>query len=99
MTTMSYETIVTDSGPFTVPVPNKTVDGKGFYISYNDQDISIYGSDTTALVVGQMEKFYILKGDHRGQYQRLIAEGFDACLAYFKANSKDAHNFSDKLPA
>ena len=99
MTTMRRETIQMQCGPVVVPVPNAVIDGDGFYISYNDHDIRIYGSDTTALVVGQMEKFYILTGDHRAQYQALMANGFEACLDYFKANLKDAHKHSDKLAA
>lgn len=94
---MHYATIQTQFGPYAVPVPNTTIDGSGFYISYNDHDTGIYGSDTTALVLGQMEKFYILKGDHRAQYLPLIDQGFDACLAYFKANAQDVHKHSDKI--
>ncbi len=82
---------------FRFPVPNTTIDGNGFYISYNDVDTDIYGSDTTALVFGQMEKFYILKGDHRAQYMPLITDGFDACLSYYKEHIEDAHERSDKL--
>ena len=96
---MRLETIQTNGGTFAVSVPNTIIDGTGFYVSYNDHDIGIYGTDTTALVAGQMEKFYILKGDHRAQYQPLIAKGFDACLAYFKENVRDAHEYSDKLDA
>lgn len=94
---MHYAMIQTQFGPCAVPVPNTTIDGSGFYVSYNDHDTAIYGSDTTALVLGQMEKFYILKGDHRAQYLPLIDQGFDACLAYFKANAQDMHKHSDKI--
>ncbi|ABQ28941.1 hypothetical protein [Acidiphilium cryptum] len=48
--------------------PNLILNGNGFYVSYNDFDRGIYGGDTTALVLGQMERFFILNGDHRGQY-------------------------------
>jgi len=78
-------------------VPNRVTQGNGFYISYNNVDSDIYGSDTTALVWGQMEKFYILNGDHRKQYTPLISQGFDACLAYFKANSALINMRSDIL--
>lgn len=57
-----------------------------FYISYNHTDVEIYGCDTTALVVGQMEAFYILNGNHLDNYRSLIDQGFEACLEYFKAN-------------
>ncbi len=29
----------------------------GYYISYNDRGISLFGDVTTALVLGQMERF------------------------------------------
>ena len=64
---------------------NSTMDGDGFYISYNDHDIDIYGCDTTSFVIGQMEGFLTLNGDHREAYSALIPLGFDACLAYFMA--------------
>lgn len=41
---------------------NSTMDGNGFYISYNDHDIDTYGCKTTAFVIGQMEGFLILNG-------------------------------------
>lgn len=78
-------------------VPNRLTQGDGFYISYNDVDGHIYGSDTTALVVGQMRAFYILKGDHRAAYAPLIEQGFDACLDYYRANPGMASSLSDKL--
>jgi hypothetical protein len=65
------------------PPPNSVIGGDDFYISYNDHDIDIYGRDTTALVLGQMQHFYILNGDHRLQYAKLVPQGLDACLAYF----------------
>jgi hypothetical protein len=98
-TTMKHVTIQTTCGPQLVPVPNVVMDGDGFYVSYNSHDVGIYGCATTALVLGQMQKFYILKGDHRGQYADLISRGFDACLEYYKANIMDAHRASDQLAA
>jgi hypothetical protein len=68
----------------------------GFYISYNNHDIKIYGDRTTALVLGQMQKFYILKGDHREQYSKLIEQGFSRCLEYFKANAGQISKYSDR---
>lgn len=57
---------VSPSGiPFTTPnlvTPSKIED---FYISYNNTDRGVYGSDTTAVVVGNMSGFFILNGDHR----------------------------------
>jgi len=76
------------------------LDGKtynGFYISYNSYDIATYGDVTTALVLGQMQKFYILNGDHRKQYEEIIEQGFYKCLEYFKNNINQAHDNSDEL--
>lgn len=79
-------------------LPNAIVaQGDNFYISYNDQ-VSIYGSDTTAIVTGQMQAFYILNGDHRQAYRSLVQDGLAACLAYFQANIGAANRHSDRLP-
>lgn len=51
------------------------MDGKtyeGFYVSYNSHDRDSYGDVTTALVLGQMQKFFILNGDHRAGIQPLL---------------------------
>lgn len=77
--------------------PNTIINGDGFYISYNNVDTDIYGSDTTALVIGQMEKFYILNGDHRAIYRDLIGSGLNACLSYFSSNQADLNKRSDKI--
>lgn len=79
-------------------IPNTIQNGDGFYVSYNDVDAAIYGSDTTALVVSQMQYFYILNGDHRANYKRLIDQGLDACLDYYRENHEQISRFSDKLP-
>jgi hypothetical protein len=70
-------------------VPNIVFDNgtDDFYISYNPTDIGIYGDVTTALVVGQMEHFYILNGNHCDAYKALLEKGFDACFAYFQENA------------
>lgn len=94
---MKIVNITIGDATFPVTVPNSTIDGGGFYISYNDHDTSIYGSDTTALVLGQMEKFYILNGDHRAKYEKLIESGFDACMEYFKANIHLINKRSEKI--
>ena len=78
-----------------ISIPNTTYDGEGFYISYNNRDRGIYGSDTTALVVGQMQHFYILNGDHRTAYGPLLALGLDACLGYFRQNLGQMNKYSD----
>lgn len=78
-------------------------DGKiydGFYISYNNYDTNIYGDVTTALVLGQMQKFYILRENHIKQYKKIIKENtsecFDKCLAYFRNCPYKVIKYTDK---
>lgn len=70
----------------------KTYDG--FYISYNDYDINIYGDDTTALVLGQMQEFFILNGNHIEEYKKLNGEPFSKYLDYFRKNEKYINSFT-----
>jgi len=81
-----------------VNIPNDVIDGDGFYISYNDRDWNIYGSDTTALVKGQMEAFYILKGNHMAEYSLLIENGFDSCMEYFVSHLDSIAPHSETPP-
>lgn len=74
--------------------PNSIADRKSFYISFNDYDIELYGNNTTALVFGEMERFFILNGDHRKAYTEL--KDFNACFEYFKNNIKFINKFSEK---
>jgi hypothetical protein len=89
-------------------IPNKTDEvktgSKHWYISYNNHDIGDYGSDTTALVLGQMEYFIVLNGDHRKQFQEVIDDhsecwktGLKKCLDYVRKNKKKLNKMSDKL--
>jgi len=80
---------------FPIFIPNDVEEGDGFYVSYNSRDVAEYGSDTTALVVGQMEHFYILNGDHRKAYAKLIPEGFEACKRYFDENVALKNKYSE----
>lgn len=86
-----------------VPLQNNVplvIDGvtyDGYYISYNNYDVAIYGDVTTALVLGQMQRFYILNGNHTEQYAKLFDQGFDACFAYFVDN-RDLINDRSDLP-
>ncbi len=85
-------------GGIPVFVPNSVYDGDGFHVSHNSRDIAAYGSVTTALVKDG-SRFYILRGDHREAYLALIAQGFEACLAYYTAHPEQQHPYSDALPA
>lgn len=74
-----------------------------FYISYNDRDSTIYGSDTTALVSENPIKFLILNGNHTEQYGKIITRGgtYDDCVQYFRDNenlkSKYSENWDELL--
>lgn len=68
---------------------------KGFYISYNNHDIALYGSDTTALVLGQTQLCLILNGDHRKEYASLIEKGFNACSEYFFEHKEEWNEYSE----
>jgi hypothetical protein len=93
-----HHVTLTDGTSIPTNVPNDLISGDGFYVSYNAHDVAIYGSDTTALVKGQMEAFYILQGNHMAAYAPLIDVGFDACMDYFETNSELISKFSDKPP-
>lgn len=55
------------------------------------------GDVTTALVLGQMQKFFILNGDHRAGYTAAAAEGgFEKCLEYFKKNPGLVNKYSEQ---
>ena len=76
--------------------PNSVYSGDGFYISHDDTDRRIYGSETTALVQTKgLTAFYILNGDHRQQYARLIPNGYAACKEYFDSLPELHNSMSD----
>lgn len=78
-----------------VSVPNKiSKDTKDFYVSYNNRDVSLYGSDTTALHINKTSQFLVLNGDHRQGYKNLVT--LEECVQYFynnidKANFRSEH--------
>lgn len=67
----------------------------GFYISFNTRDINIYGDCTTALVLGQMERFFILNGNHCEEYKQ--CNSFYECINYYKKNIAYNNKYSDTL--
>jgi hypothetical protein len=69
---------------------------KTFYVSYNTTDYFTYGAITTALVIGQMEIFYILEGDHREAY-KTIGDDLEKSIEYFQFNIDKISKFSDKI--
>lgn len=75
-----------------LPRPNTTINSKEHYLSYNYCDTDHYGSDTTAIVIGQMQRFYILNGNHMEQ---LKDKTFEECIEYFLNNSSLKNKHSD----
>ncbi|MBW2968537.1 hypothetical protein KY314_00255 [Candidatus Woesearchaeota archaeon] len=50
------------------------------------------GGEETALC--KDDEFYILDGDFREDYEKLVPKGFDACLKFFQKNKKHHSVFS-----
>ena len=76
---------------------NEVLEGKGFHISYNASPCvgmsswaSDGGSDETALVNHKGKRvFYILNGDFRKQYEKLIDKGYKACKKFYNDNKEE----------
>lgn len=76
-----------------VGVPNEIAKStKEFYVSYNNFDTSLYGSDTTAICVARSSAFLVLNGDHRSALKDLSYQ--EAC-AYFHSRPELKNKFSD----
>jgi len=83
---------------------NYVLNGEDFYISYAP-DISgnPYNhpsdntGDETALV--QDGRFLILKGDWRDQYEALVDEGYEACVALYRAHKAQSRSRYSNDPA
>lgn len=90
--------------------PNSTDDvdtkSKHWYISYNPVDVSIYGCRTTALVLGEMEYFLVLNGDHREEFHHIMGLSFEqrkgksylrCCLDYIRDHRDLLNKLSEPL--
>lgn len=91
-------------GGFPIFIPNDITNKQDdFYISFNTVDKHIYGDITTALVhefpKGEIEKFYILNGNHVEQYNKIINDGggIKECLEYFKSNENLISKYSERI--
>lgn len=90
---------------FHLSIPNQTnlvnTGSPHWYISYNDVDYGIYGTDTTALVIGQGEHFLILNGNHIKAFNEIIAKKsgmtLTMCLAYIRNNEHLLNRRSDSI--
>ena len=79
------------------------------WISYNPMlsapmGITMLGSDDgmdeTALCVdtGKGTRFYILNGDFREDYEKLVDKGVEACMQFYRDNIDKVSSWSDDLP-
>lgn len=72
-------------------------ESKDFYVSYSF-DSRQYGCYTTALVIGNMQMFLIIEGDHREQLKDFVKRGsLRSCLEYFEVNKHLKVKFSDSI--
>ena len=90
---------------FKPPYPgakNLTLDGDGFYISYNSGATLLLPDSPngeTALCVPDSKKYnpyYILNGDFRKEYEELIPKGLEACMEFFKSQSDKISSWSHR---
>lgn len=89
----------------TVRGGNELLSGEGFFISYQDFSNGFIGgvggvfgpddgkSPETALCKGG--KFYILNGNFKEEYEKLVPEGYEACYAFYKANIENKSSWSN----
>ena len=72
---------------------NEVLDGDGFYVSYADTS-GMFGwsgdGDGIETALVKDGQFKILNGDYRAQYEKLVPEGFDACLRFYQQQSAHA---------
>lgn len=70
--------------------PNYVAKGDRFYVSYNPSPI-IGGDGPETALYGEMKdgEWHILNGDWRIQYELLVPEGFDACLAFYNTKKEE----------
>ena len=81
---------------------NFTLKGKGFLISYNPYTGGIFqafagdngiGSAETAII--HKNKFYILNGDFRKEYEKRIDKGYKCCKEFFNSKKEFESSWSN----
>ena len=82
---------------------NLVLEGKGYHISYLPKNGSIGilipsfasdgNGDETALCVDG--NYYILNGDFRKEYEKVINKGLSACMKVFEAHPNQISSWSD----
>lgn len=75
---------------FGINTGNQVLKGDGFHISYNPR--TDQGEETALCKNG---KYLILLGDYREAYERLVPEGYAACLDYFRTHNGKHSPWSD----
>ena len=79
---------------FDIP-PNITSHrSEDYYVSYLEKSAD-YGCETTALVLGQMQLFWVLKGDHR---EGLEGKALQDAMQYVSTHVDLLHDMSDPVP-
>jgi len=81
---------------------NIILQADGFFISYNP-DTSTLGSGfkgdgdgkETAIVVEEPRKYFILNGDHRKAYEKLVDKGLAGCMDYFHSKPELKSSWSE----
>ncbi|WP_342632762.1 hypothetical protein [Marinobacter alkaliphilus] len=97
--TSTCQTLTAQRCPVTNELmPNATQCFDGYYISYA-RELSHYGSDTTAIVIGE-RVFFLLNGDHSSDLLRAAGRGgLQACIELFIDRIEQANSLSEHLMA
>ena len=77
------------------PIVNDILEQKDYFISYDPRS-SGFGCETTAIVFGNHDLFFTLKGDHKAGLAAAVKEGGKAAVVdYYIANIDQAHAYSE----
>jgi hypothetical protein len=86
--------------PGTITAQNSVFSFSNFYLSYNDRDVGLFGCDTTSIVLGQMQLFLTLNGDHKQALSAIAtSDGLQGCIDYFIDNIDQANKRSEHVVA
>ena len=75
---------------------NQFLEGKEFYISYNNGNSLFSLIPETALVKclkNGGKRFYILDGDWRKEYVKIVSKGWKKCKEFFDNNKEENQSF------
>jgi len=79
--------------PHCKPLNTISNDAKDFHVSFNP-DSRDYGCETTALVIGNHQIFFVIDGDHRADMKGSLSD----CLLHVYRNADKLNNASDPVP-